>query len=114
MIKKIALIIVVLFSISFIPGCIETENANVNKFVGTWKAEESTYRMYKFFDNGTCLINTYNLEGTYSYNESERLLYINQTDPYAAYVYTYFFSGDYKKLTLRNEDLGEAFIFRKQ
>lgn len=69
--------------------------------------------MYKFFEDGTCLINTYELEGTYHIND-EGYLVINQTNPNKNYVFEYKFNYDNDKLTLTDVDSYNRLVFRKQ
>jgi hypothetical protein len=120
-IKKKLLIIgvsILLTCIVGLSGCVSNENnTEEDKIVGTWVDEESMYRMYKFFSDGTCLINTYELEGTYYltettvFDETRKTLIINQTSPAITYTYTYHFSGDVK-LILESET--ERILLTKQ
>ena len=118
--KKLLLfgVSILLIGVVGLSGCvIEEDNSEENKIVGTWVDEDSMYRMYKFFSNGTCLINTYDLEGTYYltettvFDESQKILVINQTSPARTYTYTYHFSGD-AKLILESET--ERMLLTKQ
>lgn len=109
--KKLPIIVVsiLLICIVGLSGCvIEEDNSEENKIVGTWVDEDSMYRMFKFLSDGTCLINTYELEGTYYltettvFDETQKTLIINQTSPALTYTYTYNFHGD-NKLMLESD-----------
>lgn len=120
-IKKKLLIIgvsILLTCIVGLSGCVSNEsNTEEDKIVGTWVDEDSMYRMYQFFPDGTCLINTYELEGTYYltettvFDESQKILIINQTNPSITYTYTYRLSGN-TKLILESET--ERVLLTKQ
>jgi len=69
--------------------------------------------MLKFFSDGTCLINTYELEGTY-YINNEGQLVINQTDPSITFIYEYTLNYNNDKLTLRDIETDEFHVYRKQ
>ena len=95
-------------------GCFGEENkTETEKLIGTWEEEESNYRMYKFFADGTCLINTYDLEGTFYINDEGHLV-INQTNPAKSYVFEYYINYDNTKLTITDINSEERFVFRKQ
>ena len=118
--KKLPIIVVSILLIGIIglSGCvIEEDNSEENKIIGTWVDEDSMYRMFKFLSDGTCLINTYELEGTYYltettiFDESQKILIINQTSPAITYTYTYHFSGT-TKLILESDT--ERMLLTKQ
>jgi len=97
-----------------ISGCFEQKSkTDEEKFVGTWKAEESKYRMFTFNSDGTCLINSYKLKGTYHINSKGQLV-INQTNPLEVYVYTYRFKDNDNKLILTDIEDEYPYVFIKQ
>ena len=118
--KKLPIIVVsiLLIGVICLSGCvIEEDNSEENKIVGTWVDEDSMYRMFKFLSDGTCLINTYELEGTYYltettvFDETQKTLIINQTSPAITYTYTYRLSGT-TKLILESDT--ERMLLTKQ
>ena len=95
-------------------GCFTKEKkTEIDKFIGTWKAEDSFYRMFKFFSDGTCLINDYEKKGTYVINDKGQLV-INQTEPSKIYFYDYNFNYNNDKLTLTDIETDEYHVYRKQ
>ena len=112
--KHYMLILILLLVLFFLSGCFAPEEKTKSeKLIGTWKDEDSDYRMYKFLENGRCLINTYELEGTYYINE-EGYLVINQTDPFISTEYEYKFNYNNEKLTLIDTETEYGYVFRKQ
>lgn len=95
-------------------GCFQqTAETDSEKIIGTWIAEESNFRMYKFFKNGTCLINDYEAKGTY-YIKNDETVVINQTSPSVSYVYKYYINPDGTKLVLSNDEAGDYYTFRRK
>ena len=114
--KKYSFIVIVVFLIISLVlcGCFgEKEKTDSEKLIGTWKAEDSFYRMYKFSKDGTCLINDYEKKGTY-YINNEGQLVINQTDPSITFIYDYALNYNNDKLTLRDIETDEFHIYIKQ
>ena len=109
----IAISFFLLLSIVFC-GCFqEKPKTDSEKLVGTWVSEDSDFRMYKFFGDGTCLINNYELKGTYYINSKGKLV-INQTAPHVSYIYAYSLNADNTKLSLSEDETGDYHTFRKQ
>ncbi len=109
----VSILIILLFS--FISGCFEEEfKTDRDKLIGTWKAQDSHYRQYVFYKNGTCLITTANLKGTFVVDNNEKKLYINQTSPNVKYIFNYKINYDGTKLTLTNTDNYDSHVYRKQ
>lgn len=115
-IKKYSFILLSSFLLffAFFSGCImEKPKTDSEKLVGTWISEDSNFRSFKFFSDGTCLINEYELKGTYYINNKGKLI-INQTDPKVDYVYTYQLNTDGTKLTISDDETGDYHSFRKK
>jgi len=108
-------IVIFLFINLILCGCIgeREQKTDSEKLIGTWKAEDSFYRMYKFFKDGTCLINNYEKKGTY-YINNEGQLVINQTEPSVSFIYEYTLNYNNDKLTLRDIKTDDVYIYRKQ
>jgi len=114
--KKCLLLILVffLFVSIFLSGCLTSEKKSVSdSLVGTWKDEDSSYRMFQFFDDGTCLITSSELEGTYYIND-ENLLVVNQTENSLSYVYEYSLNTNGDRLVLTDTDTFDVHVFKKQ
>jgi hypothetical protein len=114
--KKYLLSVLVISLLVFILfcGCFgEEQKTNNEKLIGTWIAEDSDYRMFEFKSDGTCLINIYELEGTYYINDENQLI-INQTNPSEVYIYDYTLNYNNDKLTLTEEITGDHHVFRRQ
>ena len=110
--KYLFIVIVIFLLISLILcGCFgEEPKTDSDKLIGSWNADDSFYRSFEFFSNGSCTINGYN-PGTYHINEEGKLV-INQTAPFKTDIYEYHFSNNNKKLTLKND--WDILIFTKQ
>jgi len=105
--------IVSFFFVLVFSGCTQqtqTEQSNLEKLVGTWKEDDSTYGMYVFFANGTCLINTYSLKGTYVLTNETLTVHILPTQATETFDYTL---SDIR-LMLTNQVDGFTRIYTKQ
>jgi len=114
--KKITLIIIVSFVVIgvILSGCFQTKKKSKSeKLIGTWISEDSFYRQYTFKKDGICLINNYNLEGTYYINSGGQLV-INQSKPYKSDVFDYSFNYNNDKLTLTDIETGVPEVFKKK
>ena len=113
--KKIAAIFI-FFTFVFLSttGCIQEEQSDQNKFIGVWLPEEELYKSkrFEFFEDGTCHVRTYKLEGTYEINETLKKLTINVDEISQTFVYSYTLFND--KLTLTNEDTYDIIVYIKQ
>ena len=109
-----SIIVLIFIFIYIFCGCLAGEQkTDSDILIGTWKSEDSEYKMYKFFEDGTCLINTYELKGTYHINKDGHLV-INQTENSITYVYEYSINYNKDKLTLTNIETYEHNVFIKQ
>jgi hypothetical protein len=94
-------------------GCTEeSEESEESKFYGTWKVEESPFRMFEFLPNRTCLINIEGHAGTWSIVNGT--ITIIDTAYGGSTTYYYAFSPYNKKLTLTEADdefgFGEIYV----
>lgn len=93
-------------------GCNNTiSNSEINRFVGTWKAENN-YEM-TFFSNGTC--NAINLGNRYEIEEGKLIFIMDVYEHEVNITYDYYFSDDDTILYLKlvGGD-GTTTAFRKQ
>jgi len=114
--KKYLLLLVVFFLlISFLLcGCFISEEKTVSdSLVGTWRDEDSNYRMFKFFEDGTCLITSSELEGTFYINAEDQLV-VNQTYNSVTYVYEYSLNLNNDRLVLTDVDSFDVHVFIRQ
>lgn len=114
--KYLFIVIVIFLLISLILcGCFGEgeQKTDSEKLVGTWKAEDSFYRMFKFKSDGTCLITDNENDGTYYINDEGQLV-INQTDPSITSIYEYTLNYNNDKLTLTDTETYDIHVYRKQ
>jgi len=114
--KKYLLLILIFFLMVsvFLCGCFVSEEKTASEsLVGTWKDEDSNFRMFQFFEDGTCLITSGELEGTYYINDEDQLV-VNQTYNSVTYVYEYSLNINSDKLVLTDVENFDVHVFRKQ
>ena len=114
--KHLLILLAIIFLINIVlSGCFLSEKKTDSDYIiGKWVSEDSHYRQFIFKSDGTCLITTSELEGTYYIIHEEKRLVINQTNPSATYVYEYSFSYNKEKLTLTDPDTFDQSEFRKK
>ncbi len=113
--KKLLVIITIMFFLIIIfNGCFEDEEKTESeKFVGKWTTEDSEIEQFVFYSNGTCLLKTYGLDGTYTVTDDGYLI-VHQKNPSKTYTYRYQFGNNNQKLTLSDQDTYNTWVFRKQ
>ena len=113
--KQLLVTIIIMFLLVIIfNGCFEEEiKTESEKFVGTWTTEDSEIEKFVFYSNGTCLLKTYGLYGTYTVTDDEYLI-VHQKNPSKTYTYSYRFGNNNKKLTLYDQDTYDTWVFRKK
>jgi len=112
--KQLFLIITIIFTIILFNGCFEDEvKTESEKFVGTWTTEDSEIEKFVFYSNGTCLLKTYGLKGTYNVTDDGYLI-VYQKNPSRTYTYSYRFGNNNQKLTLSDQDTYNTWVFRKK
>jgi hypothetical protein len=110
--KKLLVIlgIVTLFICVGLSGCNQdsnTINSEKNKFVGTWKGNETF--IYEFFSDGT--LNVTNNNGYYEIKGGR--LVLTFSDGFVE-TFNYIFSNNDKTLTLTPTDIGQQLVLYKQ
>jgi len=110
--KKLLIIIgiVVLLVCVGLSGCNEdsnTLNSEKNKFVGTWKGNETF--TYEFFSDGT--VNVTNNNGYFEIKDET--LVLTFSDGFVE-TFNYIFSNDDKTLTLTPTGIGQQLVLYKQ
>jgi len=96
-----------------ISGCTQQNTDQQKKdertIIGTWQDQDTSYRTYTFYENGTCIINA-KIRGTYNLtNKSLIISFAGDKN-----TFEYWLSGDGKTIQLTNTVDGYIRMYRKQ